>query len=116
MNSKRKGSLGEKIAEKYLLQKGYKILARNVKLKKLGEIDLVCEKDKTLNFVEVKSLFEPKDFSPEIHFNFRKQKKLKILSQALTTHFSYENYIISLICVIFKKGKIKIRYYENLVH
>jgi putative endonuclease len=48
------GRQGEKLAEKYLRKKGYKILARNFRLR-FGEIDLVAADGKTIVFVEVKT-------------------------------------------------------------
>lgn len=47
------GDVGEAIAEKYLLSKGAKILARNYTVRG-GEIDLIAELNDTILFVEVK--------------------------------------------------------------
>ena len=46
------GDVGEEIASKFLMKHGFTILERNY-LKPWGEIDLVCQKEKTLHFVEV---------------------------------------------------------------
>lgn len=48
------GKTGERLAEAYLVQKGYRILERNFK-KRYGELDIVALHDKTLVFVEVKT-------------------------------------------------------------
>jgi putative endonuclease len=48
------GVVGEEIAEKFLRRKGYKILARNYRIKG-GEIDIVAKDGKTMVFVEVKT-------------------------------------------------------------
>lgn len=48
------GARGEKLAEKFLRKRGYKILVRRYKGKH-GEIDLACRLDNTLVFVEVKT-------------------------------------------------------------
>ena len=48
------GKKGEALAEKYLDDKGFRIIQRNYRCK-IGEIDLICEKDKVLVFCEVKS-------------------------------------------------------------
>ncbi len=54
-NSGRKlGSLAEDLAEKYFLEKGYRVLERNFRAGP-GEIDLILEKDGYLVFVEVKA-------------------------------------------------------------
>lgn len=48
------GALGEKLAADYLKKSKYKILEKNYKTK-LGEIDIIAQKDDTIVFVEVKS-------------------------------------------------------------
>jgi putative endonuclease len=54
MNSKEFGNLGEDLATKYLITKGFTVLARNYRTK-IGEIDLIVLKEHLLVFVEVKS-------------------------------------------------------------
>ena len=51
---KETGTKGEKLAAKFLKRNGYKIIQRNYGCK-LGEIDIVAKKDKTVVFVEVKT-------------------------------------------------------------
>jgi putative endonuclease len=46
--------IGEDLATQFLKKKGYKIIERNFR-KGYGEIDIICLKDKTLVFVEVKT-------------------------------------------------------------
>lgn len=58
MNNKKIGTLGEELAEIMLLEKGYRILARNFRCR-YGEIDIIASKNGVLAFVEVKTrLFE----------------------------------------------------------
>ncbi len=49
-----RGRLGETLASSYLEAKGYRIAARNYRIGHL-ELDLVCESDTHLLFVEVKT-------------------------------------------------------------
>lgn len=49
------GELGEHIACKYLIKQGFKVIERNY-TKKIGEIDIVCNKDSVIHFVEVKTI------------------------------------------------------------
>lgn len=52
------GSQGEDLATRYLKDKGYAILERNFanpKGYRLGEIDIIAQKDGTIVFVEVKT-------------------------------------------------------------
>jgi putative endonuclease len=51
----RRGARGEKLASKFLRSRGYKILYRNFKDRRGGEIDIVCRDGDTLVFVEVKT-------------------------------------------------------------
>lgn len=48
------GKIGEAIAVEYLQKKGYRILHRNYRIGHL-EIDIICENETHLLFVEVKS-------------------------------------------------------------
>ncbi|NUM25784.1 MAG: YraN family protein [Candidatus Buchananbacteria bacterium] len=48
------GRLGEDLAANFLRDQGYTILARNYVTRR-GEIDIVCKKNKTIIFVEVKT-------------------------------------------------------------
>ena len=48
------GSQGEAIAQKFLKDQGYKILATNFTCK-IGEIDIIAQQKKTIVFVEVKT-------------------------------------------------------------
>ena len=51
----RRGVRGEKLACRFLRRNGYKILYRNFRGRRGGEIDIVCRDRDTLVFVEVKT-------------------------------------------------------------
>ena len=51
----RRGASGERLACRFLRRNGYKILYRNFKGRRGGEIDIVCRDGDTLVFVEVKT-------------------------------------------------------------
>lgn len=85
MGTKEAGQKGEDLACEYLVNNGYKILERNYRIN-FGEIDIIAKKkglfsDKTIHFVEVKSLASAGDFFPEQRVDFKKQKKLKQLAE-----------------------------------
>lgn len=53
MNKRKYGDIGEQTACDYLTAKGWRILARNVRMGR-NEIDIIAEKKKTTAFIEVK--------------------------------------------------------------
>lgn len=71
------GSYGENLASLYLQKKGYKILERNFK-KSWGELDIIARApDKTLVFVEVKTLRQTGELEPENQMTSAKIRKFK---------------------------------------
>ena len=109
---KEKGKLAEDLAIDFLKKQGYKILERNFYFKKFGEIDIIALKKNLLNFVEVKSLTKESNFSPEIHFNQKKFKKIEKIASFYANEFNYSCWIISLITIVLEN--FKINYYENI--
>lgn len=81
MTNKSLGKQGEDVAEKYLRDRGYKILVRNFTKRPWGEIDMVAEKKAKLVFVEVKSIVKKNDFFPEDQITIKKQKQLRKMAQ-----------------------------------
>ncbi len=69
------GKAGENRAANYLEGKGYKILARNYRIRS-AEIDIVAEKDGVIVFVEVKARSNVRHGLPAEAVNFRKQQKI----------------------------------------
>ena len=80
------GGLGENIATEYFKQQGYKILDRNFRYKKYGEIDIIAKKSDYLVFIEVKTRLRPSGYggqarenniyNPEDNITYFKQKQL----------------------------------------
>jgi len=73
---KQTGQLGENIAANYLKKKGYTILFQNYS-SRWGELDLICEKDKVIHFVEVKTRKDNKYGRPYEAVNAGKLRHLK---------------------------------------
>lgn len=67
--------IGEDLAADYLKKKGYRIIERNFR-KGYGEIDIICVKDKTLVFVEVKTRTSNKFGTPIESISYYKLKSL----------------------------------------
>lgn len=85
-NTSELGALGEELGCRYLKDKGYKILQKNYCNtigKRLGEIDIVAEKDKALVFVEVKSRLGTLESAllPEANITREKLRKLERIAQ-----------------------------------
>ena len=69
------GALGEVFAGRYLRERGYRIVSANYRTR-MGEIDLVAEKDGVLVFVEVKTRGEGMIALPAESVGREKQRKL----------------------------------------
>jgi putative endonuclease len=103
------GETGEKIALKFLKDKGFTILERNY-TKKIGEIDIVAQRGETLHFVEVKSLIKyvPREtynpFENLSHFKLRKITRT-IQWYLIERHVSRETpWVIDAIAVIIDRN------------
>jgi len=133
--NKQTGSLGEKIAERYLEKRGYKVLAKNWQ-NKWGEIDIVAEKNKVIHFVEVKTLHsaqakpfrsaspgpawdkQGEAFLPEDEIGQKKKKQLLKMAQIyLSANRLRLNTPcqIDILAVELKNGQTKIRHLENVI-
>lgn len=73
--TKNLGQSGESFAVKYLESKGYKIIARNFRIR-YAEIDIVAELNDEIIFVEVKTRSNTRRGLPAEAVNLRKQKKI----------------------------------------
>ncbi|HCR55186.1 MAG TPA: YraN family protein [Cytophagales bacterium] len=112
----KRGNEGENLAAAFLVQKGYKIRARNYRYKR-SEIDLIVEKDGWLIFVEVKigssvAFGYPEEFVDE-------KKAEKIMEGA--DHYLIEvdwnsNVRYDIISITLKNGTHEIVHLEDAIH
>lgn len=72
---KERGNKGEAFAENILKSKGYEILHKNFNTK-LGEIDIIAEKNGRITFVEVKARSSEDFASPREFVTLSKQRKI----------------------------------------
>jgi putative endonuclease len=70
-----RGREAEAIAAEWLAARGYRLLARNHALRR-GEVDLVCERDGVLCFVEVRSRTGDAHGGPEETVDRRKARRV----------------------------------------
>lgn len=110
------GKLGEDLAVKYLKKKCYKIIERNFRPGKYGEIDIITNDKEEIVFVEVKTKTGEQFGSPEEEFNYQKRKKMRRAIQ----NYLFKNYSqdkqwrVDLIAIEILGGKAEIRHYENI--
>lgn len=75
MELKKKGRLGEDLAVKYLIEKGYQVLERNLYIGRL-EIDIIASKEEIIYFFEVKSSYLTDGESPLVRIDTKKLNHL----------------------------------------
>ncbi len=117
LSSKEKGQKAERIAEKYLKSRGFKIIARNFRTR-IGEIDLIAIKNRTLVFVEVKSEVEKVNLSAEEKVDLKKRQKIfKVAEEFLLKNQNklkkVEDIRFDVIVVRFYNTKQEVIHYEG---
>ncbi|MGQ9818769.1 MAG: YraN family protein [Candidatus Kapaibacteriales bacterium] len=88
------GKVGEDIASEFLTQSGYKILKRNFHFGRLGEIDIIAEKDQVLVFFEIKVQTTDSFGDAKFWITKSKQQKLRKVAEG----FLYINKLKDKIC------------------
>lgn len=119
MSTKDVGNLGEKIAEKFLISKGYEILSEQFYASKFGEIDLIAEKNGHLHFVEVKTRTNRVFGLPEESITKQKQERIKkSVYYFLNKHnIGHENFQIDCISIEldYDTRKANVRHLECII-
>ncbi|MCX6808460.1 MAG: YraN family protein [Candidatus Berkelbacteria bacterium] len=108
------GNAGEDYATSYLLQKGYKILGRNLSFP-FGEIDILAEKQKVVVIVEVKTVKGSGFGLAQDLVRFAKQNKLRLLARAIEQKYSGRAIRIDVIGVDYSQHVPRIEHIENAV-
>lgn len=114
------GQLGEDLTCEYLVKKGYKIIDRNFR-QKWGELDIISKApDKTLVFVEIKTMQEnPGGLRPEEQLTKAKLQKLKRTASLYAGHHQElikdnKGWRIDLLALTISGENCDIRHYENI--
>ncbi len=68
LNLQKKGRLGEQLAVKYLLERGFCILNQNQQVGRY-EIDIIAIKEEIIFFFEVKTSFQENGFCPAVRID-----------------------------------------------
>lgn len=101
-NRRSLGKLGEDLASRYLKQRGYQILTRNLR-SPLGEIDIVAYDGDCLALVEVRARRGHSHGTPEESITPAKQKKLRRLAEEYVQSLDIppHNYRVDVVAVEF---------------
>lgn len=128
MDKRSIGEIGEKSACGYLVKKGYDILRQNYR-RKYGEIDIVARaKDRTLVFVEVKTMtevgakqMEPiQELVPEDQMTTAKLRKFRRICEAFVARNpdlidERRGWQMDFVAIDLPiGGEPRIRHYENI--
>ena len=115
------GLLGEKLAYRWLLQKGYIIHSVNYSCRK-GEIDIICELSGVTHFVEVKSVLQRNDSETTYNpaENVTRKKVLRLLSTIYdyrSSHMVSPNWVLDVVCVFIANDKkqARVQVFENIL-
>ena len=113
MNTKDIGNKGENLTVEYLLSNNYEILVRNYRYKRC-EIDIICRKEDTLVFVEVKMRNSNKYGYPEYFVSKLQQERIKTAAENFIIDNQWNKNIRFDISSIEKQQKIyKITYFKD---
>ncbi len=129
-DSQKIGELGEDVACKYLLNKGFSVLERNY-TKKWGEIDIIAQKDDVIYFIEVKSKSvleldvhvghgqEDGTFRPEENMHPWKMKRLRrvIETYLISKRVGGQDwqFDVMLVYLDMKQRKARVRTLDNII-
>lgn len=118
LNRQEVGKLGEKLAQKFLKKRGYRVRETNFRSRK-GEIDIVAQQKDYLVFVEVRAKSNLDFGTPEE--SITQSKRERLISSALTYINAHQNlpslWRIDVVAVeIDQKGKARrIELIENAI-
>lgn len=109
------GTWGEEVAANFLKRKGYEILEKNYR-NKIGEIDIIMQKDSTIIFVEVKTR---KNLNYGLPCEaITKEKKHHIIRTAICymkqNHLGFLDMRIDVVEILKREDKAYIRHLENV--
>lgn len=111
------GTRGENLATEFFIQKGFRVVTRNWRCR-LGEIDLIIEKEGIIHFVEVKTRRTLTYGRPEEAINGLKLRHIERTVEAyiLASKEQFRGYQVdALAIIIFPNGSIDYSYIEQIL-
>lgn len=112
--NKSTGNEGEDIAARYLEDKGYKIIDRNVVLP-YGEIDILARQKNSIIIVEVKTVRGAGFGLAQDLVRFKKQNKLRLLARGIIQRYLNKTVRIDVIGVDMSENPPAIEHIESAV-
>jgi putative endonuclease len=108
------GELGERIAERWLRERGWRIVQRRFRSGH-RDIDLVVEREGVVAFVEVKARRGSEFGGPVAAVNWRKQRELGRSARVWVDRHGrpYEAYRFDVIGVLVAGSRVRIRHVPN---
>lgn len=110
------GRRGEHLAEQFLLEQGYRIVTRNFRLGRHGEIDLIAYDGAALVFIEVKYRRTATYGTPEDAITAGKRRQLRRIAEGFLaiTALEAREYRFDVIAIEEgADGSIAIRHWRN---
>jgi len=109
------GVWGEQVAVDWLLERGYQIVARNIRTP-YGEIDIIAKQVDVSVFIEVKTLISSKNFFPEHNITARKREHMLACAEHYASKNEIDHWQIDVIAIEGKPGtQPLITYFENAI-
>lgn len=117
LQRKRLGTSGEGIASDFLLKNGFTIIQTNFTCK-LGEIDIIAQKNQKLHFIEVKTRIGVDKGQPYEAVNFRKLHHIKntIDYYLLKNNIKNSKLSIDVVSIVLSRDNSveRLNLYENI--
>lgn len=109
------GKWGEEFASKWLTERGFEVIARNVRTPH-GEIDIVAKKEDLLILIEVKTRTSDSMGLPEISVSPRKQQHMSAAAAYYAAEQEYNHWQIDVIAITGKPGRrVEVHHFENVL-
>lgn len=116
-NRKKFGNFSEELAVSFLIKKGYRIIERNFRVHRLGEIDIICEHKGKIIFAEVRAKSGKSFCSPEESIGPIKKRKLVLMANFYLSvkKIWHKPYAIDGVFIEYNGDDYEIRHLENLL-
>ena len=113
--NQRIGKWGEQVAVDHLAERGYEIIARNVRTP-YGEIDIIARQSDITIFVEVKTRTSNKMGLPEESITPRKREHMLAAASHYAAEHEIDHWQVDVLSIEGKPGSApKITHFENAI-